>query len=322
MIKKHKEHELILVQKALADKEKENAAAKIDAKYKLIKFYERRKITRKLAGLQRALANLFTKTAGDIMSAEEKGIRKEMQKWQNDADYIDVRNTAAETCACVGMRVLALLCGPSFATARSANLHACVVGCAGLCQYYPHGVKYVSLFRNPGDKKKRSDSDDEDEPEVSSSEDEAEETAGAAAAGDEGAAAASGPVSKKKAKPSVEEMRAAVEAQRAAIRKQVTRAKADKARLAREAAGPSAPKRKRDEVRVTDELFQQDDEDDAPAAAKAPAADVDAADKRPSKKQRNEARTAAKKQESKKAAAVEAEADQGDEEGLFQSDDD
>ena len=106
MIKKHKEHELILVQKALADKEKENAAAKIDAKYKLIKFYERRKITRKLAGLQRALANLFTKTAGDIMSAEEKGIRKEMQKWQNDADYIDVRITTAETCVYDGMRAV------------------------------------------------------------------------------------------------------------------------------------------------------------------------------------------------------------------------
>lgn len=93
MIKKHKEHELALVQKALADREKENQAAKIDAKYKLIKFYERRKITRKLAGLQRSLATLFTKTAGDMMSAEEKAIRKDIQKWQNDADYIDVSNT-------------------------------------------------------------------------------------------------------------------------------------------------------------------------------------------------------------------------------------
>jgi hypothetical protein len=113
-----------------------------------------------------------------------------------------------------------------------------------------------------------------------------------------------------------------VEAQRAAIRKQVTRAKADKARLAREAAGPAAPKRRRDEVRVTDELFQQDDEDDASAAPKAPAADVDAADKRPNKKQRNEARAAAKKQESKKVAVEAEAAAEGDEEGLFQSDDD
>ena len=38
-VKKHKEHELKQVQKALEEKQKENAADKIDAKYKTIKFY-------------------------------------------------------------------------------------------------------------------------------------------------------------------------------------------------------------------------------------------------------------------------------------------
>jgi hypothetical protein len=47
-----------------------------------------------LAGLQRTLATLYSKTGGDVMSAEEKQLRKEMAKWQLDADYIDVSSAA------------------------------------------------------------------------------------------------------------------------------------------------------------------------------------------------------------------------------------
>lgn len=88
-VKKHKERELVAVQKALAEKLGDNKAEKIDAKYKTVKFYERRKITRKLAGLQRQLATLFSKQGGDQMSTEEKKIRQQITKWQADADYID-----------------------------------------------------------------------------------------------------------------------------------------------------------------------------------------------------------------------------------------
>lgn len=89
IIKQHKERDLARVQAALESKQKENEAAKIDARYKHIKFYEKRKILRKLAGLQRQLSTLYSKSGGDVMSAEEKAIRKQIAQWQLDRDYVE-----------------------------------------------------------------------------------------------------------------------------------------------------------------------------------------------------------------------------------------
>lgn len=89
IIKQHKERDLKRMEAALEAKKKEATAEKIDQRYKHIKFYEKRKIVRKLAALQRKLATMFSASGGDNMSAEEKATRKEIAKWQLDKDYVD-----------------------------------------------------------------------------------------------------------------------------------------------------------------------------------------------------------------------------------------
>lgn len=210
-VRQHKSHELSVAQKQLAARIEENRAAKIDAKYKTIKFYERRKILRKLSAQQRKLAKLYTTSAGEQQSAEEKAIRKEMQKWQDDLDYID---------------------------------------------YYPHGQKYVSLFRNPADSKNKnkksdnddgSDSDSEEEPEQPSSSSEEE--------GEDGEV-------RQKPKLSIEELQRAVEEKRAEVRKYVAKTKKAALKAKQPATATStAVKRKREE-KMKDALFEEDDDGD------------------------------------------------------------
>ena len=94
-----KQTELRILSDQLIDKQRRDRIDRIDRKYKMVKFIERQKVVRKMRTLHRQLTTLTSTSRG--ASEEERAIRADMERVQADLDYID---------------------------------------------YYPRGTKYVALF--------------------------------------------------------------------------------------------------------------------------------------------------------------------------------
>jgi hypothetical protein len=86
-LRKAKEIEIELLERNLAQKLEEKRQKTVDERYKNIKFFEKRKILRKIAQLRKKLSNLASNST--VPTEEEREIREEMKKQQENLDYID-----------------------------------------------------------------------------------------------------------------------------------------------------------------------------------------------------------------------------------------
>lgn len=87
-VKNAKQLELAGLEAELQDKEKQNVALKNKDAYKMVMFFETKKVTRRISQLKKQLASMII-TMGKPPSAEEASIRTELADKEEELMYIN-----------------------------------------------------------------------------------------------------------------------------------------------------------------------------------------------------------------------------------------